>query len=215
MIIGITGGIGSGKSTIARALAARGFAVYDCDKEAKRIIVENADVRKAVIALLGTEAFIPSPEHPFTGVYNTAYVAEQVFREPELLEQLNQIVHPAVKRDILERSGLSVKRSVSETVCQAEPVLFVESAILYEAGLDGICDKIIVVEAPEEVRIARTIQRDYHGEATDTNINKVRARIRAQKAESSLPVEGGNLVVVHNDGKASIDELVEKITHWM
>ncbi len=203
-IIGITGGIGSGKSTIARALAARGFAVYDCDKEAKRLIVENAEVRKAIIGLLGTEAFTASPEHPFTGVYNTAYVAQRVFAEAELLEQLNRIVHPAVKKDILQRIGLT-----------ATPVLFIESAILYEAGLNEICDKIIVVEAPEEVRIERTIQRDYHGEATEENINKVRARIQAQKAVSRQPSDISRQLVVQNDGKASIDELVEKITHWM
>ena len=200
MIIGITGGIGSGKSTIARALAARGYAVYDCDKEAKRIITEDVEVRKAIIGLLGTEAFTASPEHPFTGVYNTAYVAQRVFAEPELLEKLNEIVHPAVKKDILQRIGH-----------RATPVLFIESAILYEAGLDEICDKIIVVEAPEEVRIARTIQRDYHGEATDTNINKVRARIHAQEAESSLPSDISCQLVVQNDGKRSIDELVAKI----
>ena len=199
-IVGITGGIGSGKSTIARALAACGYAVYDCDKEAKRIIVENAKVRKAIIGLLGTEAFTASPEHPFTGIYNTAYVAERVFREPELLERLNQIVHPAVKRDILERIGH-----------RATPVFFIESAILYEAGLDSICDKIIVVDAPEEVRIARTIARDYHGEATDTNINKVRARIHAQEARRFQPSVVSHLVVVQNDGKASIDELVSVI----
>ena len=100
MLVGITGGIGSGKSTIVQVLAARGYAVYDCDREAKRIIVENAEVRKAIIALLGTEAFVPSPQHPFTGSYNTSYVSQRVFAEPELLQQLNAIVHPAVKEDI-------------------------------------------------------------------------------------------------------------------
>ena len=100
MIIGITGGIGSGKSTIARALAARGYAVYDCDREAKRIIAENKDVQQQIIALLGPEAFV-------NGVYNTSYVAQRVFREPELLERLNLIVHPAVKADIIRHSPLS------------------------------------------------------------------------------------------------------------
>ena len=100
MIIGITGGIGSGKSTIARALAARGYAVYDCDREAKRIIAENKDVQQQIIALLGPEAFV-------NGVYNTSYVAQRVFAEPELLERLNQIVHPAVKADIIRHSPLS------------------------------------------------------------------------------------------------------------
>lgn len=105
MLVGITGGIGSGKSTIVQALAARGYAVYDCDREAKRIIVENAEVRKAIIALLGTEAFVPSPQHPFTGSYNTSYVSQRVFAEPELLQQLNTIVHPAVKEDIRVQSS--------------------------------------------------------------------------------------------------------------
>ena len=94
MIIGITGGIGSGKSTITNELAGRGYAVYDCDREAKRIITEDADVLQAVTALLGREAFEG-------GQYNTAYVAKRVFAEPELLQQLNRIVHPAVKKDIL------------------------------------------------------------------------------------------------------------------
>ena len=187
MIIGITGGIGSGKSAIARALAARGYAVYDCDREAKRIIAENKDVQQQIIALLGPEAFV-------NGVYNTAYVAQRVFREPELLERLNQIVHPAVKEDILEK----------------QPD-FVESAILYEAGLDAICDKIFVIEAPEDIRIARTIARDYHGDASPENINKVRARIRAQ--QSSSPLHGGTErgFILINDGRKSIEELAEEI----
>ena len=100
MIIGITGGIGSGKSTIVQELAKRGFAVYDCDREAKRIIAEDAAVRKAIIDLLGDEAFLTS--HNDNGltsrIYNTAYVAQRVFEDPELLKRLNGIVHPAVGR---------------------------------------------------------------------------------------------------------------------
>ena len=225
MIIGITGGIGSGKSTIARALAARGFAVYDCDREAKRIIAENKDVQQQIIALLGPEAFSINPslsEAEQSVIYNTSYVAQRVFAEPELLEKLNHIVHPAVKENILQQalpavcqqSGLSAKRSVSKAV------LFIESAILYEAGLDSICDKIFVIEAPEDIRIARTIARDYHGNASPENINKVRARIRAQQSssricaqQSSSPLHGGTErgFILINDGRKSIDELVETI----
>jgi len=83
MTIGITGGIGSGKSRIARELIRRGYSVYDCDREAKRIIVENAEVRTAIIALLGEEAFLTS--HNDNGltshIYNTAYVAKRVFED--------------------------------------------------------------------------------------------------------------------------------------
>ena len=196
MIIGITGGIGSGKSTIARALAARGFAVYECDREAKRIIAENKDVQQQIIALLGPEAFV-------NGVYNTAYVAQRVFAEPELLERLNQIVHPAVKEDILEK----------------QPD-FVESAILYEAGLDAICDKIFVIEAPEDIRIARTIARDYHGDASPENINKVRARIKAQGGlsiqHSEVSIQDSEVrLIVNNDGKTSVAELADEIQNWL
>ncbi len=205
-MVGITGGIGSGKSTIARALAKRGYAVYDCDKEAKRIIAEDGNVQEQIIALLGEEAFIevqsdkvpsdkvPSDKVPSTKVYNTAYVAGKVFAEPELLEKLNGIVHPAVKEDIL-----------------AKRPDFVESAILYEAGLDVLCDRIIVVEAPEDVRIARTIKRDYQGEASSENINKVRARIRAQTECKSVATGAKRPLVISNDGHSRIEDLVSVI----
>lgn len=173
MIIGITGGIGSGKSTIARELAKRGFVVYDCDQEAKRIIAENADVQQEIIDLLGEEAFVG-------GTYNTAYVAKRVFEDSHLLAALNAIVHPAVGLDIMKRKPD-----------------FVESAILYESGLDILCDRIIVIDAPEEIRIARTLNRNYD----------VRARIKAQK------IPTGDLVI-NNDGKTSIADLANQILNW-
>ena len=189
-IIGITGGIGSGKSTIARELAKRGFAVYDCDREAKRIIVENEQVRKSIIDLLGPKSFIE-------GNYNTAYVAQRVFAEPELLQCLNAIVHPAVANDIQQR----------QTTSNEFKPLFIESAILYESGFNALCEKIIVVDAPEEVRIARTIARDYHDEATEENINKVRARIKVQGQHE------GDLTII-NDGLRPINELAEEIVKF-
>jgi dephospho-CoA kinase len=190
MVIGITGGIGSGKSTIGRALAEKGYAVYECDREAKRIIAEDKSVQRKIIALLGDPSFVE-------GKYNTPYVAQRVFADPTLLEALNAIIHPAVCKDI---KHLENKYTY--------PVLFVESAILYEAGLDQICDKIIVVDAPEDVRIARTITRDYNGDASKANINSVRARINTQRRHSGD-------ITIYNDGKTSIDALVAKITHWM
>ena len=204
MIVGITGGIGSGKSTIARALAARGFDVYDCDKEAKRIIAENKEVQRRITELLGPEAFVHRPSS--LGIsYNTAYVAQRVFAEPELLARLNAIVHPAVKADILQRSPFSPSERGKGGV------LFIESAILYEAGLDELCDRIIQVEAPEEVRLARTIARDYHGEDTPEHINKVRARIRAQKNSAGLSDPRRDVLTILNDGTRSVSDLAETI----
>lgn len=196
MIIGITGGIGSGKSTIAQELARRGFAVYDCDREAKRIIAEDREVKKAIVALLGEEAFVD-------GRYNTAYVSQRVFADKALLDQLNAIVHPAVKKDIkAKRQELTADR-----------YLFIESAILYEAGMDTLCDKVIAVDAPEDVRVARTIERDYQGAASEENMNKVRARIRAQKVVSSQ--DSAIRMTIINDGKTSIADLVEKMLNWL
>ena len=193
MIIGLTGGIGSGKSTIANGLAKRGYAVYDCDREAKRIIAQNPTVQAAIIDLLGEEAFVG-------GAYNTAYVAQRVFAEPQLLKELNKIVHPAVKADIL-----------SPFTSHLSP-LFIESAILFEAGLASLCDKIIVVEAPEEVRIARTIARDYQGHATPANIDKVRARIRAQqKSPASTEALQGKIYTVLNDGSLVLSRVIDLV----
>ena len=94
MIIGLTGGIGSGKSTIAKQLRQMGYAVYDTDSEAKRLIVEDAAVRKQMIPLFGSDVYKD-------GIYQTAFVAQRVFTDKSLLAQLNAIVHPAVRADIL------------------------------------------------------------------------------------------------------------------
>ena len=190
-VIGLTGGIGSGKSFLAQALAQRGFAIYDCDREAKRIIAENKDVQAAIKDLLGEEAFIE-------GTYNTAYVAQRVFAEPQLLEKLNKIVHPEVAKDIL-----------------AKKPDFVESAILFESGLDQLCNKVVIVTAPEDVRIARTIARDYQGQATSENINKVRARIRAQKEiPAGTGVSQGKLLTVVNDGSSVLSSIIDRISRF-
>lgn len=185
-IIGLTGGIGSGKSTIAQELGKQGFAVYDCDREAKRIIAENNEVQQAIIALLGEEAFVD-------GIYNTQYVAQRVFADPQLRQQLNQIIHPAVKNDILLKQPRVI-----------------ESAILCEAGLDRLCDKIVVVEAPEDIRIKRVLARDYKGDASPANIDKVRARVQAQaNAYDAIPQQ--KRLTIINDGQTPIVHLVQSI----
>lgn len=192
MIIGITGGIGSGKSTIAQELAKRGFTVYDCDREAKRIIAEDKHVQAQIIALLGEEAFS-------AGRYNTAYVARRVFAEPKMLKALNAIIHPAVIADIRR---LTTKEAMTGS-------LFLESAILYQAGLDTLCDKVVIIDAPEEVRIARVIARDYDGCFTPENTAKVRARIQAQLLKTE-DIRQKTLTLL-NDGTTPVPELVDTL----
>lgn len=198
MIVGITGGIGSGKSTIAQELAKRGFAVYDCDREAKRIIAEDTAVQHAIIDLLGPEAFV-------NGQYNTAYVAQRVFADKTLLTRLNSIVHPAVKEDILSFTPSSLHPFTP---------LFIESAILFEAGLDALCDKIVIVEAPEDVRISRTIARDYQGEVSPATIEKVRARIRAQKNTPADDQQRCPILKINNDGSLVLRRIVDLVSDF-
>ena len=197
MIIGLTGGIGSGKSTIAKQLRQMGYAVYDTDSEAKRLIVEDAAVRKQMIQLFGSNVYKD-------GIYQTAFVAQRVFTDKSLLAQLNAIVHPAVRADILRWATMqdspSFRKGLGVGLC------FVECAILYQAGFDTLCDKVVAVTAPEEVRLARVLARDH------STIDKVRARMRAQEAERDIERAD---IVINNDGKASIPTLCEEIIHLL
>lgn len=197
MIIGLTGGIGSGKSTIAKQLRQMGYAVYDTDSEAKRLIIEDAAVRKQMIQLFGSDVYKD-------GIYQTAFVAQRVFTDKSLLAQLNAIVHPAVRADILRWATMqdspSFRKGLGVGLC------FVECAILYQAGFDTLCDKVVAVTAPEEVRLARVLARDH------STIDKVRARMRAQEAERDIERAD---IVINNDGKASIPTLCEEIIHLL
>ena len=204
MIIGITGGIGSGKSVIARQLRKMGYSVYDTDSEAKRIIVEDATVREQMTALFGEEVYKD-------GVYQTSFVAQQVFADKNLLAKLNAIVHPAVKQDIITKfRSLGV---LSEPSAPSEPLnshprglFFIECAILFQAGFDVLCDKVVAVTAPEDIRLERVIARDH------SDMNKVRARMRAQEAEKDLQRAD---IVINNDGTTPIPTLCEEIIHLL
>ena len=197
MIIGITGGIGSGKSVIAKQLRKMGYSVYDTDSEAKRIIVEDATVREQMTALFGEEVYQD-------GVYQTSFVAQQVFADKNLLAKLNAIVHPAVKADIISKfRSLGV---LSEPLKRNSGLFFIECAILFQAGFDVLCDKVVAVTAPEDIRLERVIARDH------SDMNKVRARMRAQEAEKDLARAD---IVINNDGTTPIPTLCEEIIHLL
>ena len=197
MIIGITGGIGSGKSVIAKQLRKMGYSVYDTDSEAKRIIVEDATVREQMTALFGEEVYKD-------GVYQTSFVAQQVFADKNLLAKLNAIVHPAVKADIISKfRSLGV---LSEPLKRNSGLFFIECAILFQAGFDVLCDKVVAVTAPEDIRLERVIARDH------SDMNKVRARMRAQEAKKDQQRAD---IVINNDGTTPIPTLCEEIIHLL
>ena len=136
MRVGITGGIGSGKSFVCKELAARGIEVYDCDAAAKRLMHTSPVIRERLTQLIGTEAYED-------GFLNKAAVAKFMMRSERHTKRVNNIVHPAVAEDFLA-SGL----------------LWVESAILFECGFNRYVDRVVCVTAPVEMRIQRVIQRD-------------------------------------------------------
>lgn len=140
--VGITGGIGSGKSTVCAILAEFGVAVYDSDSRAKRLMNESDRLRERLIERFGNEVYSADG-------LNRAYLAERVFGNPEELKALNAIVHPAVMDDF--------DRWASE---QEGSYVVLESAILFEASLDKRVDVSVAVMAPKELRIERAMQRD-------------------------------------------------------
>lgn len=142
LIVGLTGGIGSGKTTVGKLFAELGVPVYNSDREARRLMEESGKVREAIKALLGEQAYRGnSPDR--------AYIAGKVFGNTDLLELLNAIVHPAVKADFKNWVGQ-----------QQNPYLIQEAAILFENGSYHEFDKIVLVRAPREERIRRIGKRD-------------------------------------------------------
>ena len=140
--VGITGGIGSGKSTACAILAEFGVAVYDSDSRAKRLMNEDNALRERLVERFGGEVYCAEG-------LNRRYLAERVFSNPEELKALNAIVHPAVMDDF-DRWALEQEGSY----------VVLESAILFEASLDRRVDVSVAVMAPEELRIERAMQRD-------------------------------------------------------
>lgn len=194
-IIGITGGIGSGKSFICEKLKLKGFPVYEADVKALNLIETQNETKQNIISLLGPESFTPN------GNYNRAFVSNLVFKNPELLEKLNKIIHPATTEDF---EHFIKKIEFENPECS---FIFKEAAILFEAGTYTSCDAVILVFAPEKLRIKRVMERN--GISEENIIN----RIRNQWAE----IRKLNLAdyVVINDGYSNPDNEIRKLLDWL
>ena len=140
--IGVTGGIGSGKSTVCELLRDRGVAVYDSDSRAKQLMAESEALREQLIAAFGAECYNAEG-------LDRAFLASKVFGNEVALQQLNSIVHPAVRADF---------QTWAEQ--QQSPYVVLESAILFEAGFETEVDATLAVMAPMPMRLERTMARD-------------------------------------------------------
>ena len=142
--IGLTGGIGSGKSFIAEIFRKLNIPVYISDLEAKKLMIKNTQIKEQLISLLGNSTYHEN------GELNRQFVAEKIFGNNEMVAKINSIVHPVVRADFNQWA----EKQVADYILQ-------ESAILFEIGANKVLDKMILVTAPLELRIKRVMERDH------------------------------------------------------
>lgn len=174
--VAITGGIGSGKSTVCRALSAIGGApIYDSDLRAKELMNEDPHIREQIIALFGAESYTPEG-------LNRPHIASQAFSSPALLAALNAAVHPRVVEDFEQWAESR----------EGEYVIL-ESALLFTSPLTGHYDLAVVVDAPVEMRIERCVRRD--GASTEQVARRIAAQMPAEEMRKRADV------VIEADGR--------------
>ncbi|WP_282050019.1 dephospho-CoA kinase [Maribacter aquivivus] len=184
IVIGLTGGIGSGKSTVATMFKELGVPVYDSDHRAKYLMNTSGIINKQLVELLGEEAYEK-------GKLNRPYIAKKVFNDSELLAELNNIVHPVVRQDFIDWT----KEQDSCYVIQ-------ETALLFENKSQELYDNVILVTAPKEVRIERVLSRD----------NSTRAQVEARmnnQLEDKIKLELANFIIENIDLERTREKVLQ------
>ena len=190
MIIGITGGIGSGKSTFSDLLIKKGYSVYNTDAKARELQNTDAVIREKIITLFGNDSYD-------TLGLNRPFIAQIVFNDSSKLKQLNEIVHPAVKLDFIKWAK---QFDLNQNI-------FLECAILFEGGFHKLVDKSVLITASELVRIQRVMKRDKVTEL------QVRARMKNQMSEDDKK-KLADFVIYSDDEKPmskKLDEFLLKL----
>ena len=186
-IIGLTGGIGSGKSTVAKFIEEMGFPVYYSDVRAKEIVNDDELLKKGIIELLGAQAYDEN------GLYDRKYVAEIVFNDEELLQKLNGMIHPAVKYDFEKW----VENQTTEFV-------FKETALLFELKLNESCFKSVLVTADDNLRLKRVMDRDGK---TYREVENVMNKQMPEKDKIKI----ADFVIFNNDGMDELQAETENV----
>lgn len=188
-IIGLTGGIGSGKSTVARFIESKGIPVYIADDEARKL-TDSIEVKDAIVATFGRKILT-------NGIIDRQILSEIVFNNAENLEKLNLIIHPAVRENFTNWLNLYSNYDY----------IVKEAAILFESGSYKYCDIIVSVEAPQEVRIQRVIKRD------GASREEVEARMRNQWTDE-MRAEKSDFVILNldiEDMKLQVEKFLKKL----
>jgi len=176
LLVGITGGIGAGKSVLTKIVETLGVPIYDADSRAKWLMSNSDNLKSAVRVLFGEESYVD-------GKLNREHIGSIVFHKPILLTQLNALVHPEVERDF----NAWIEKNSSQ------PYLVKEAALLFETGSYAALDKIILVTASKELRLERVLARDPHRTEQD-----VEAIMRKQLSDEEKREKAD--IVLTNDG---------------
>jgi len=182
--IGLTGGIGSGKSAVAAMFSVLGIPVFYADAEAKQVMTKDAELIEGVKSLFGKESYT-------NGELNRSFIANIVFNNAEKLEQLNAIVHPATMR-----------AAEAWFAKQTSPYVIKEAALLFEAGTAGHLDYVIGVYAPQHLRIKRVMDRD------GLTRNEILARMDKQ-IEESVKMKLCDFVIVNDEQNLIIPQVLK------
>ena len=188
VVIGITGGIGSGKSYVSDLFRKRGIPVFDCDTRAKQITSEDLIVRERLVRLVGPQVYEG-------GLLNKAVLANFLFASKENAQQVNATIHPQVKK--VFREWVAGKLAADYTV------VAMESAILFESGFNAEVDYVLMVHAPLDLRCTRVMKRDH------VTLEDVKRRINSQMSDSEK-ISRSDFVLM-NDGQGLLEERLDEL----
>lgn len=180
--IGITGGIGSGKSTVSKILQTMGYPVFNSDDQARKILFQSKDLHDKLKENFGEEIIV-------NGIPDKVSLAKIVFSSKEKLKMLNELIHPLVR--------ISFEEWILK---QKSKIIIKEAAILIESGVYKECDKIIVVKSPEELRIKRVMKRDSVTE------EEVKMRMKNQLPSNEL-MKFADFVIENDESHALLPQI--------
>jgi dephospho-CoA kinase len=187
--VGLTGGIGSGKSTVASLFELIGIPVFYADLEAKKLLAEDPDVKNEIIRLIGEDAY--TEQGP-----NKKVIADAIFNDPDLRERINQLIHPK-----------TIARSKQWMQEQRTPYAIKEAALLFESGSENELDYVIGVRCPEQLRIQRIHQRDQ------TPVSDIIRKIQSQLPEADKLKRCD--LIIENDERALLIPQVLAAHQWL
>ncbi len=183
--IGITGGIGSGKSTIAKAYNSLGIPVYDADSRAKWLMSHNEKLRSKIIENFGEESYLQN------GDLNRTFLAQSIFSSPENTKRINALVHPAVESDF----KIWLEQQKSKYIIK-------EAALMIESGSYKELDKLVLVKAKEDVRISRIQKRDPH-----RSIEQITQIIARQLSEDEM-LQYADYIIDNNGNEPVLKQIL-------